>query len=288
MLQLDLFQGSEALTPAANSPVSDPLTPLSDYRVRESQRAKHVSIKISVEGEVEIVVPPRFDRARLPKILAKRQEWIAKTRAKLLRDRTKTADSWQDSKPEKIVFRWRSDHVEDPSAGPESSKGFGTATHHKDIETWSVSYQPTPGDQIICVPKPNHQLTVRGNTDHLPSCQAVLRKWLAHRAQRDLAPWLRQVGYDIDLPCRKISVRGQKTRWASCSSNKDISLNFKLLFLPRPLVKYVLVHELCHTVHMNHSADFWALVEEKMPHYKPWKKRLKTGWQYVPRWVESK
>jgi len=285
MSQLDLFSDSKNLTSTTDLALSSQLP---DYRVRESKRAKHVSIKISVEGEVEIVIPPRFDSSKLPDILEKRRAWIIKTRAKLLRDRAKTADSWQADKPDKILFRWRSDHVDDPSNGPDAPKGFGTLSQHAEIETWAVKYQPTPGDKLLCIPEDNNHLVVRGNTAHLPSCQAVLRQWLAHRAQRDLGPWLRQLGFDLELPCRRISVRGQKTRWASCSSQKDISLNFKLLFLPRPLVKYVLVHELCHTVHMNHSADFWALVGEKMPNYKPWKQRLKTGWQYVPRWVESK
>ncbi|MGC1525969.1 MAG: M48 family metallopeptidase, partial [Phormidesmis sp.] len=66
------------------------------------------------------------------------------------------------------------------------------------------------------------------------------------------------------------------------------SLNFKLLFLPRPLVHYVLVHELCHTVHMNHSKHFWALVAKKQPDYQWRRDALKKAWRYVPRWVETK
>ena len=138
------------------------------------------------------------------------------------------------------------------------------------------------------IPSPNGRLTLRGNTEQPTTCQAVLRKWLAHKAHQELAPWLRQLGFELDLPCPRISVRGKKTVWASCSSQKDISLNYKLLFLPRPFVHYVLVHELCHTVHMNHSASFWALVEEKQPDYHQWRTGIKKGWQYVPRWVETK
>ena len=132
------------------------------------------------------------------------------------------------------------------------------------------------------------QLILQGNTAHLPACQDVLRKWLARRAQKDLAPWLRQLGFKLILPCRNISVRGHNTCCASCSNRKDISLNFKLLFLPRPLVHYVLVHELCHTVHMNHSKQFWALVGEKQPDYQWRREAIKAAWRYVPRWVEHK
>ncbi len=270
MSQLELFQTA--------SPMPQDAVALPQYRVRESQRAKHVSIKISVEGEVEVVIPPKFERAKLPEILEKKRGWIAKTRDRLLAAAEKTPTDWDVEKPKTILLRWQSQKVLAPNQ-PVAAQS--------NIERWSVTYQPSAGDRTLCVPSLNGLLTVRGNTEPAV-CQAVLRKWLAHKAHKELAPWLRQIGFELNLPCRRISVRGQKTVWASCSSQKDISLNYKLLFLPRPLVHYVLVHELCHTVHMNHSAHFWRLVEEKQPGYREWRDRLKTGWQYVPRWVETK
>ncbi|MEL7353099.1 MAG: SprT family zinc-dependent metalloprotease [Cyanobacteria bacterium P01_A01_bin.116] len=280
MSQLELF------SPSANDseqPFADPLSqPLNSppampaYEVRESRRAKHVSIKISVEGKVEVVIPPHFERSKLPDILERRREWIVKTRSRLLSAAETTSEDWQVEKPDAIVFRWRSEAVEPPGECDRSN-----------LEIWTVGYQPGPGNKTICTPALGNKLMLKGNTEQPRHCQAVLKKWLAHRAHRDLVPWLRQLGYELDLPCRRISVRGQKTRWASCSSQKDISLNYKLLFLPRPLVHYVLVHELCHTVHMNHSAKFWSLVSTKQPGYDQWKAELKQGWRYVPRWVES-
>ncbi len=258
-------------------------TPLPQYQIRESKRAKHVSIKISVEGEVEVVVPPKFERAKLPEILDRKRDWIAKTRDRLLAAAENTPKDWAAEKPETILLRWQSEKVSDPGSSPPPEDD---AVNH--IERWSIVYKPSGGNRTVCVPSLNGRLTVRGNTEKTAACQAVLRKWLAHKAHKELAPWLRQVGYELNLPCRRISVRGQKTVWASCSSQKDISLNYKLLFLPRPFVHYVLVHELCHTVHMNHSSRFWALVEEKHPGYQEWRDRIKKGWQYVPRWVESK
>ena len=247
MHQLDLFPSSAA-------------EPLPAYRIRESQRAKRVSLKISVEGEVEVVVPPRFDHSQIPDLIEQRRDWIIKTRAKLLT--TRKADNWQDAKPDQIELR--------------ACK-----------ETWQVVYEKTAEPGAICLPTPRKRLKVRGNVDSISICQAVLQQWLSHRAQRDLVPWLRQVSFDIDLPFKQASIRGQKTRWASCSSRKDISLNYKLLFLPSDLVEYVLVHELCHTIHMNHSKQFWSLVEEKLPGHARPRKAIKKGWTYVPRWAEG-
>ena len=278
---------------------------LSAYRVRESQRAKLVSIRVSVEGEVEVVVPLRFDQAKLPEILEKRQAWIEKTQARLQRDRQQTADDWQIEKPDTLLFRWRSNDIDADiqslkAAGRPSSrakkkikagaKGFAQRSDDRKgtLETWSVAYTPRSSRNLLCIPdQEKYCLSLQGNTEQLSDVQAVLRKWLAHRAQRDLGPWLKQLGFHLNLPCRHISVRGQKTIWASCSTKKDISLNFKLLFLPRPLVHYVLVHEHCHTVHMNHSKAFWSLVEEKQPDYRWRKEAIKTAWRYVPRWVEG-
>ncbi|MEM9092177.1 MAG: SprT family zinc-dependent metalloprotease [Cyanobacteria bacterium P01_F01_bin.53] len=278
MSQLELFP-SEGTPQTQRDPQAIASTVLPEYRVRESKRAKHVSIKISVEGEVEVVIPPRFERAKLPEIMEKRKAWILKTRSRLLSAAEDTSDDWQVEKPTTIVFRWQSTSM-------QHSEPTAHATDES-LDEWSVVYEPSAGNKTLCVPSLGNRLTLKGNIEQPRHCQAVLRKWLAHRAHRDLTPWLRQLGYELDLPCRRISVRGQKTRWASCSSQKDISLNYKLLFLPRPLVHYVLVHELCHTVHMNHSAKFWSLVEEKQPDYHQWRAELKQGWRYVPRWVET-
>jgi predicted metal-dependent hydrolase len=83
------------------------------------------------------------------------------------------------------------------------------------------------------------------------------------------------------------SIRGQKTRWGSCSSRQTISVNCKLLFLPSELVRYVLIHELCHTVHLNHSAAFWALVAQKEPDYQQLDAGLRDARYHVPLWLEA-
>lgn len=72
-----------------------------------------------------------------------------------------------------------------------------------------------------------------------------------------------------------ISVRDQKTRWGSCSSRGSLSFNYRLIFAPPIVLDYVVVHELCHLTHMNHSKEFWAMVASVMPEYKTCRTWLK-------------
>lgn len=65
-----------------------------------------------------------------------------------------------------------------------------------------------------------------------------------------------------------ITVRDQKSRWGSCSSRGTLSFNYRLIFAPPVVLDYVVVHELCHLTHMNHSKDFWNMVASVMPDYK--------------------
>ncbi len=66
----------------------------------------------------------------------------------------------------------------------------------------------------------------------------------------------------------RITIRDQKTRWGSCSSTGTLSFNYRLMFAPPRVLDYVVIHELCHLTHMNHSREFWNLVASVMPEYK--------------------
>jgi predicted metal-dependent hydrolase len=81
--------------------------------------------------------------------------------------------------------------------------------------------------------------------------------------------------YNLDY--KNISIRSQRTRWGSCSSRKNLSFNYKIIFLPNELQDYLIVHELCHLKEMNHSKNFWNLVGERIDNYKKLSKSLRIG-----------
>ena len=87
----------------------------------------------------------------------------------------------------------------------------------------------------------------------------------------------------MNLKVEKIKVRSYKNRWGSCSSNGDISYNWKLIMAPEKIINYVIIHELCHLIHFNHSRDYWGEVSKKLPNYRESKEWLKSN-QYLFDW----
>jgi predicted metal-dependent hydrolase len=233
------------------------------YHIRESRRAKHVSIKVSTWGEVEVVVPCGFSADKLAGILVQREEWIRQTKSRIQTEREAIAHDTCSAYPTEISLR-----------------AIG--------ETWAVSYLETNDSQVLLdVDLENHYLKLAGGIQHTQLCQQLLGRWIRDYARYHFLPWLNQVSLTTQLPFNKCAIRRQKTRWASCSSKHNINLNDKLLFLPRDLVHYVFVHELCHTIHLNHSPKFWTLVQQKESRYKTLDRQLRTAWRYVPRWLDQ-
>lgn len=95
--------------------------------------------------------------------------------------------------------------------------------------------------------------------------QKALHKYLRALAAQVLRARVEIHAAKMDLWPAAVTIRGQKTRWGSCSSEGRVNLNWKLIAAPPSVIDYVVVHELAHLRHMNHSAEFWRLVERHFP-----------------------
>lgn len=102
-------------------------------------------------------------------------------------------------------------------------------------------------------------------------------KKLKKEARNHLASLTEYWAEKIGVSYGRISIRGQKTRWGSCSSKGNLNYNYLLVLCPDEVAEYVVIHELCHRIHMNHSKDFWNKIEEFCPQYKIARKWLKRN-----------
>jgi predicted metal-dependent hydrolase len=115
--------------------------------------------------------------------------------------------------------------------------------------------------------------------------QGRLLRWLVKRAQERIALMLQELSRLHGFSYRGLKIRRQRTRWGSCSTRGMISLNVASLFQAPDVLRYLLLHELSHTRHMNHSARFWRCVSECEPRYRALDAELLHGWRKVPLWV---
>ena len=126
------------------------------------------------------------------------------------------------------------------------------------------------------------QLTVNLNKDlPLEKRQEVIRKkleqWYIIKAKEIIHERLELFIAKIGVKITTVRFKNQKTRWGSCSQKGNLNFNWKLVMAPTYIVDYVVVHELCHLIQMNHSKEFWQQVGRQIPDYKERRKWLKEN-----------
>lgn len=121
-------------------------------------------------------------------------------------------------------------------------------------------------------------LLVPGGEDHMAR---RLRDWLKKEAEKDISAAVEVHARNLDVTPVSISMRGQSTRWGSCSSAGRLNFNWRLILAPPFVLDYVAAHEVAHMIEMNHSAAFWATVEKTLPDMKRGKAWLKAHGQVL-------
>ena len=225
------------------------------WGVRVSNRARRMSIRVLVGGRVEVVVPPWMRAGAVQQFVHRHRAWV---------ERKVREFSLRHSPADNLI----PEQIDLAACG----------------ERWAVQRTEAAGRPALrCAA--NGKLELRGNLRLTADMSRLAQKWLLTRARAVLVPWLARVASEAGLKYRGTQIRRQRTRWGSCSPAGTISLNCCLLFQSPAVVRYLLLHELCHTRHMNHSRRFWRLVERFEPDYRGLDRMLTQGWQNVPTWV---
>ena len=107
--------------------------------------------------------------------------------------------------------------------------------------------------------------------------EKIINKMYMQIIQKQLDYTMKKVTNMVGLAPKKYRVRDMKSDWGSCSSTKNISIALKLIEHSPKAFEYVVLHEVCHLKHMNHSKQFWQMVEGYMPDYKKYKKELNSS-----------
>ncbi len=141
-------------------------------------------------------------------------------------------------------------------------------------EKFAISLAESKKNWIAsCVLKLQNVPVQREKTPSEKRLEAIYRKAAREYFPKRVSHYARMLGVTYG----KISIRDQKTRWGSCSSEGNLSFNWRLILAPPDVLDYVVIHELCHRKEMNHSKEFWALVESLMPEYKERRKWLREN-----------
>ena len=109
------------------------------------------------------------------------------------------------------------------------------------------------------------------------SLSLSIKKWYKNKFKEIALPRVAYFANKHNLMVNQVRIKNKKTMWGSCSSKNNINLNYLLLMAPMGVIDYVIVHELVHTIHRNHSTDFWDSVESIMPEFQEHKRWLKKN-----------
>lgn len=221
-------------------------------KVRRSNRAKYLRINTHLQYGVEVVVPQKMNIKYVAPFIQQHQEWI----------------NQQIEKYNK--------HQAQPLPKQIQLKALG--------QSWQVEYK-FDGVRHFRTQESESILHINGDKEDKSICKRKLNKWLRTKAKIILPNWLNNISLKIGLPHQRIFVRSQRTCWGSCSKSNNINLNDRLLFLAPDIVEYVMIHELCHTQHMNHSRHFWNLVNKHCPRYPTLEKQLTNSQNTIPNWA---
>jgi len=206
--------------------------------VRRSARARRYRIEVRRDGTAVLTVPARGSEREARAFLARQSAWLARARARVAR-LPRAPSAWTIGT--EVLFRGERATIE--AAGPAAVSLGGREFRVRAVDG-----------------------------DLRPALEAHFKRI----ARVELAARAWELAATHGIRISRVSIRNQRTRWGSCSAKGTVSLNWRLVQAPPSVADYVVLHELAHTRHMNHSDRFWNAVADLCP-----------GWRDAERWLKS-
>lgn len=228
-------------------------TTLISYSIRRSRRAKHVSFSIGEDG-VHVVAPFSINESEVITIIEKNRKWILNKFERYRQWPTQIPAEREFFSGEKLLFMGNSY----PLNVLDHTGGY-------------TNVYLTDGEIVVeikaNIPVEKRRAEIRGK----------LEQWYISRAKEIITERIKVFSDKVGVKVNTVRFKNQKTRWGSCSQKGNLNFNWKLVMAPLLIVDYVVVHELCHLKQMNHSPEFWLLVENQISDYKKMRKWLKEN-----------
>ena len=230
------------------------------YVLKRMPRRRHVHILVNGEGIVEVRAPWRFGRRRARETLRGNAEWVLHTLERTHR---------RISRRPRLV---------DGARLPLLDRSLRLDLRPRAQRDLFDSGGPRRG----LVERRGEVLRVSATSLGEGELRALIEGWYRREAAAHLAARVEHYAPLLGVRPSKMTIRGQHSRWGSCSVTGALSLNWRLMMAPEALADYVVVHELCHLRHMDHSPRFWAMVGGLMPDYRLRRKRLNALQEHLP------
>lgn len=259
------------------------------YSIRTSTRAKRASLKVHPQKGLEVIIPTNFPVRHVPDILASHLGWVEKHMARLSYEGA--GCSRQTGIPSCFFIHGGSVLVQVLTADEELSECEVPFPSLPQIQQLAKEQLPLSAAKRVlttggCVAFSLKTVSIPKHSTKDANERLFFKHWVKQQAYSFLAQRLTCCAQQYGFTFTSFSVRFQKSRWGSCSSKKSISLNAGLLFLPLELADYIVLHELCHTKVMNHSAQFWKKMFAADPLAHKRDREMRSGWKYIPEWLQ--
>ena len=245
-----------------------------DYKLLRMARRRHVHLVINDDGQLEIRAPWRFSISEAEKVVRQQASWIQNALAHAEAHRVKRRPLVSG-----IVLPLLDERLTLTTTVAKQQSLFEELPSTASIKAPVGAVKSQRG----WIAREDERLHLHlHEPDAADRSRELLEAWFRREARRILPTRLAEIACHIGLYPTKVTIRAQRTIWGSCSAKGRISLNWRLVLVPGMIADYVLLHELCHLEHLNHSKAFWTRVGSMMPDYRHRRERLKRMQSTLP------